>query len=628
MLKHRIKRLTQLLRYLSREKNLLLGLEQIPGIDDFPSGTVLSDFEEERIRLLNHSVSVGALLAAALVPLFALLDLVFKPHQFIPFMTIRILVTMISIIVYYMTKTRLGKKYPYWLGAFLTCVVGGSIALMCTLDMGPADHYYAGINLPLLGFGILLPLTLIEGGIIFLSVWLTYFIPNLLAVTPENAGIFISNNFFMLSTIIIALAASQFHLYHRKNQWLMLRRLEFAHRKIKGHAEELEKKVQERTQRLLQTERLAVVGQLAGGVAHDFNNFLTAILGISELLLQTLPEEDAMRADIESIAKVGKKAAALVRQLLAFSRRQILMPKYLNLNEVLSETKKMLGRVIGENIELIVKTDPNLGVVKADPVQIEQIILNLAVNARDAMPSGGTLIIETSNQRLDANYCRSRQVSLEPGKYVTLSVSDNGTGMTKEVKTRIFEPFFTTKEKGQGTGLGLASVYGIVRQSNGDIYVYSEEGKGTTFKIFLPQTEESAEAKMEEMKAPEIPKGKETILLVEDEEEVRKLTARMLEQQGYTVMQAREGTEALKVAQSYDGRIDLLLTDVIMPNMNGKMLAEQLVGERNGLKVLFLSGYTDTMILQQGITDSCETFLQKPYTLESLSIKIRHIFDN
>jgi signal transduction histidine kinase/CheY-like chemotaxis protein len=586
-------------------------------------------FEEDRIRIMARSVSIGSILAATLVPLFGLLDLVFKGNVLGTFIIIRIGVTLASFTMYFLLKTPYGKSHPYPLGAILTFIVGGAIALMTHLDLGPADPYYAGINLPLLGFGILLPLTLKEGSLIFILVWLTYFIPNVCMLTPETVKIFISNNFFMLSTIIIALASSQFHLYHRKKQFYTLQRLEVAHRKIKNHAADLEKKVQERTERLLQSERLAVVGQLAGGVAHDFNNFLTAIMGITELLLHTIPEDDPREEDLKSISRVGGRAAELVKQLLAFSRRQIMMPQNINLNEIIQDLQKMLSRVIGEHIELTVHPDPNLGYVLADPAQMEQIILNLCVNARDAMPDGGKLIIETSNTFLDHLYCKRKQTSIQAGEYVMLAISDTGMGMDDNVKSKIFEPFFTTKQEGEGTGLGLSSVYGIIQQSNGDILVYSEIGKGTVFKIYLPriekpQTDESDESD----EARDIPKGKETILLVEDEDEVRDMTARMLQNQGYQVLTAREGREALTVSRNHRGHIDLLLTDVVMPHMNGKLLAEHLSLQRHDLKVLFLSGYTPNMMIHQGILNGSAAFLQKPYTMESLSHKIRQIFDN
>ncbi|MBN2031122.1 response regulator [bacterium] len=591
----------------------------------------LSDaqFEEERLRLLNWAVTVGALLAVILVPIFGILDLVLKYHIISTFLAIRISVTLISLAVYFLAKSAYGGKQPYVLGAFLTLVVGGSIALMCYLDQGPSDPYYAGINLPLLGFGILLPLKMTEAIFIFVLVWLSYFIPNLLILQPYETQIFISNNFFMLSTIIISLASSQFHLSQRKTQWYTHQKLQLAHQKIQCQTKDLRKKVKERTQRLLQSERLAVVGQLAGGVAHDFNNILTAILGFSQLLLDSLPAKSPLRNDVKSIAESGERAVDLVKQLLAFSRRQILSPKVINLNDEIINIEKMLSRVIGEDIELVIDRQENLGNIMADPIQIEQIVLNLSVNARDAMPKGGRLTIRTARVTLDKSYCRSCKISLAPGDYVLLSVSDIGEGMSEDVKVKIFEPFFTTKKKGKGTGLGLSTVLGIVKQSQGEITVSSRVGMGTTITIYFPCVQEALEKGTKNRNyLSQLPKGRETILLVEDEDEVRRLTARMLTKQGYRVMQAKEGKAALSLSKEYEGPIDLLVTDVIMPQMNGKILAEHLIAQRASLKVLYISGHIDSMITQQGIVDVDSDLLQKPYTFESLNYKIRNIFDN
>lgn len=589
-----------------------------------------SQFEKERKKIIIRAVTLGSLLCTILVPLFFLLDLVSKPNMIWPFALLRLFVTVVCGTVYFVSKTSLGKRFPYILSLVVALSVCGSIALMCRLDQGPEDPYYAGINLPILGFAIMFPLNFRESISMFSLVWLTYFLPNFIILQPHEIDIFVSNNFFMISTIIISVVSCKFNFHHRKNQWNAHRRLQSAHRKIKNHADELEKKVQERTQRLLQSERLAVVGQLAGGIAHDFNNILTAILGISELILSTIPKDDPLklREDIESISRVGQRAVDLVKQLLAFSRRQILVTKTLNLNVVITDIEKMLKRLIGEDIELVVNTAPKLGNVQADPVQIEQIILNLAVNARDAMPNGGKLIIQTANVKLDTAYCKLGKVSLTPGDYVMMAISDTGTGMSEDVKSKVFEPFFTTKEKGQGTGLGLSTVYGIVKQSHGDILVYSEENKGTTLKVYLPLVKQPTHESCKPVKnGKKLPRGKETILLVEDEDEVRNLTARVLKKQGYNVLKAKEGKSALSLAESYEGCIDLLVTDVIMPYMNGKALADQLTTKRTDMKVLYISGHIDSMITQHGILEEDVEFLQKPFTADVLSHKIRNVFD-
>ena len=587
-----------------------------------------AQFERERKQIINRAITLGSLLCALLVPVFGLLDFVIKPHMIINFAVLRIFATGICIFVYFLSKTSFGQKNWFLLSIMVVLSVCGSIAVMCRLDQGAIDPYYAGINLPLLGFAIMFPLNFRESATIFSLVWLTYFIPNFWILKANEINIFVSNNFFMISTIIISVVGCKFNYHYRKNQWNAHRRLQSAHKKIKNHANELEKKVQERTQRLLQSERLAVVGELAGGIAHDFNNILTAILGISELTLYTLSEDDPLREDIESISRVGQRAVDLVKQLLAFSRRQIMMPKTLNLNEVIHDVEKMLKRLIGEDIDLSVISEPDLGNVKVDPVQIEQIILNLAVNARDAMPDGGKLIIETANIKLDKAYCKLGKVSLQPGEYIMLAMSDTGIGMNEEVRSKVFEPFFTTKEKGQGTGLGLSTVYGIVKQSKGDILVYSEERKGTTFKVYLPRVNQDIDSSCKKDKRKKLPRGKETILLVEDEDEVRNLTARVLKKQGYNVIEAREGKSALNMAESYNGNIDLLVTDVIMPHMNGKALAEQLSQKRTDMKILYISGHIDSMISHHGIPNSGVQFLQKPYTVDILSHKVRNVFDN
>ncbi|MFC1568740.1 response regulator [bacterium] len=589
----------------------------------------LHQFEKDRQKTLLQAVQIGAALCILLVPIFGVLDILIKHNRLPLFLIIRLVVTFIAFIILIFGITKFGSSKPYALGAILTIVVGGSIALMCHLDQGPIDPYYAGINLPLLGFGILLPLKLRESILVFIGVWLIYFIPNLALVTSQNIGIFISNNFFMLASILLAVVSSQFHLYYLRNIWLSRYNLEEANKKIKNYSKDLEYKVQERSQKLLQSERLAVVGQLVGGIAHDFNNFLTAILGVSDLILRQKNLKKQIVRDVESIYHAGMRASAMVKQLLTFSRQQTYDPQWLELNNIIQQTRQMLERIIGEDIELLFYQQEDLGVVLADPIQIEQIILNLAVNARDAMPHGGQLIIETSHVKLDSEYCYSRDLKLVPGTYVMLAISDTGEGMSNETKSKIFEPFFTTKERGKGTGLGLSSVYGIVKQMQGVIHVYSEISVGSMFKIFLPCKSNSQQKKQEpNKKSRSLPRGKETILLVEDEDSVRHLTARLLKRQGYKIIEAKAGQEAITLAQAHQNRIDLLVTDVIMPRMNGKELAEHLSTKIMDLKVLYMSGYTNIFIANQGFIGNSTAFLQKPFTIETLSMKVRNIFDN
>ncbi|MFN2563532.1 MAG: CHASE3 domain-containing protein [Gemmatimonadaceae bacterium] len=378
---------------------------------------------------------------------------------------------------------------------------------------------------------------------------------------------------------------------------------------------------------LLQSQKMEAVGQLAGGVAHDFNNLLTVIAGYSSILLEMLDKSDPNRADVEEIKRAAERAGALTRQLLAFSRKQVMQPRALDLNtEVIYGLEKMLRRLIGEDIELMTRLDEKLDLVNADPGQIEQVIVNLAVNARDAMPSGGTLTIETANVVLGPDYA-GRHMGVKAGRYVMVAVSDTGCGMSRETMARMFEPFFTTKDKGKGTGLGLPTVYGIVKQSGGDIWVYSEPGQGTTFKVYLHCLEHDPGVVLPAFVRSDEATGTETVLLVEDDEKLRTLSRRILEARGYTVLEAQDGQEAVSLCDGYEGRIDLVATDVVMPGMNGRMLVERLAAKRPGLRMLFMSGYTDEDILRRGIVDPGMAFLQKPFTPETLAHKVREVLD-
>jgi two-component system, cell cycle sensor histidine kinase and response regulator CckA len=379
-------------------------------------------------------------------------------------------------------------------------------------------------------------------------------------------------------------------------------------------------------QQLRQSQKMEAVGQLAGGIAHDFNNLLTAINGYSELTMMRLRAEDPLRRNLEEIKKAGDRAAALTRQLLAFSRKQVLQPKVLDLNSVVSGLENMLRRLIGEDVDLRTALKPEPGSVKADPGQIEQVIMNLAVNARDAMPRGGKLTIETGNIYLDEEYAR-RHVAVSPGQYVMLAVSDTGTGMDEQTRARIFEPFFTTKESGKGTGLGLSTVYGIVKQSGGNIWVYSEVGRGTTFKVYLPLVGEAGQEYRRSDEVEEAAKGTETVLLAEDEEVVRTLAREVLETYGYRVVEAANGGAALLICERHREPIHLLITDVVMPEMSGRELADRLAPLRSEMKVLYMSGYTDNAIVHQGVLDEGANFIQKPFAPGQLARKVREVLD-
>jgi CheY-like chemotaxis protein len=365
---------------------------------------------------------------------------------------------------------------------------------------------------------------------------------------------------------------------------------------------------------------------LAGGIAHDFNNLLTTITGYSDLILNNLEPEDWMWSDINEIGKAADRAAALTRQLLAFSRQQVLQPKVLNLNTVVADMDKFLRRLIGEDVELVTLLDPQLHLILADPGQLEQVIMNLAINARDAMPEGGRLTLETANVDLSKEYILKHQPEIKTGSYVMLTVSDTGCGMDATTQERIFEPFFTTKATGKGTGLGLATTYGIIKQSGGYIWVYSEQGVGTTFKIYLPQVVDS----VVEDQTDSVPDsvnlhGTETILLVEDEVEVRSLMYRVLTQYGYTILEAANGNEALELCKQYADSIDLVITDLIMPQMGGPEMVKKLNELRPEAKVLFMSGYTDRVLGQQGFLEDYKTFMQKPFTPLALVQKVREV---
>jgi PAS domain S-box-containing protein len=374
-----------------------------------------------------------------------------------------------------------------------------------------------------------------------------------------------------------------------------------------------------------QAQKLEAVGRLAGGVAHDFNNLLTIINGYSEVMLATSSRDDPARPALAAIRDAGERAAALTSQLLAFSRKSIVEPHVLDLNDVVRQSERLLRRLIGEDVVLATALAPELPQVKADPTQVEQIVINLAVNARDAMPRGGRLTIETRDMRLREED-RTAFPDLEAGRYVQLAVSDTGVGMTDEVKSRLFEPFFTTKEASKGTGLGLAMVYGAVKSHRGHISIYSELGIGTTCKILLPATNEQPRSKSGETRA--VPAGTETVLLVEDEEGVRRIARLALETQGYAVLAAANGTEALRTADGHRGPIHLLVTDVVMPGMSGREVAETLRAHRPGLKTLYVSGYTDDAVVRHGIVEATDAFLQKPFTPLGLARKVRSVLDD
>jgi len=409
-----------------------------------------------------------------------------------------------------------------------------------------------------------------------------------------------------------ALAISNARLFHSATEEIAERR----------RAEAALRRTEEQ---LRHAQKMEAVGRLAGSVAHDFNNLLSVIISYASMVLTDLKEVDPMRTDIDSILKAGEKAADLTRQLLAFSRQQVLAPRLVDLNKIVRESEKMLRRLIGEDVTLLIHCAKSLSKVKVDPNQIDQVILNLAINARDAMPHGGKLSIETKDVVLDATYTNDH-FGVVPGRHVMLAVTDTGTGMDRETQARIFEPFFTTKELGKGTGLGLSTVFGIVQQSGGNVWVYSELGGGTTFKIYLPVAE-GVEAEFPEVVEPTTLHGTETVLLVEDQDEVRQVTHEILRRYGYHVIEARNAGEALLTCEQHPRTIHLLLTDVVMPHMSGRELATRLGRIRGDMKVLYMSGYTDNAIVHHGILDSGIHYLQKPIVPETLARRVREVID-
>jgi PAS domain S-box-containing protein len=394
--------------------------------------------------------------------------------------------------------------------------------------------------------------------------------------------------------------------------------------------EQMQADLEHRDEQLRQAQKMEAIGRLAGGVAHDFNNLLTAINSYAELLVRHLAGQERLQRYARGIEATAERAAGLTRQLLTFSRKQVLEPHSLDLNRLVADLDRMLRRVIGEDVELSTVLQPELWAVHADQSQLEQVLMNLVVNARDALPRGGCVVIETANVALDEG-AAFRCGDLAPGEYVTLAVADDGTGMDAETLARAFDPFFTTKPPGQGTGLGLATVYGIVNQSGGHVWAHSEPGRGTTFRIYLPRDAGSGSAAGLRPSSP-VPASRarpegETLLLVEDDDGVRFPLREGLQSKGYTVLEAADGEEALTVAARHPGRLDLLITDVVMPRRNGRELAERLLAERPELRVLYMSGYTDDAVVRTGILTSSVAFLQKPFSVEALARRVRRVLD-
>jgi signal transduction histidine kinase len=575
-----------------------------------------------------------------------LVDYLATPENFFLFLRYRAAVSLLLLAGYFFTW-RLPKAYLSTLAYVMVASAAIAIELMILNFGGHESPYYVGMIL--LGISVVgfIPARFSFHIIIAIMIYTTYLVPILIMETITGHRDFVIANAFMVlifSTMLLmrymsgkALAADlglQYELEQYRGRLEMV--VEERTAELRHAVKDLRKEIVERKRaeaerqllqaQLLQAQKMESIGRLAGGVAHDFNNILTAILSYAELSLMKLPEHDPLRGHLISIQEASEKAATLTHQLLAFSRRQVLEMKVMDLNEVIRGLAKMLTRMIGEDMLLELRTGATASFVRADEGQIEQVLMNLAVNARDAMPSGGRLVIETADADPDDAVLKSQGVA-DPGQYVMLSVTDSGAGMSEEVRERIFEPFFTTKELGRGTGLGLATVYGIVKQHGGHIIVDSEPGKGTVFRILLPLTAGPGPQEAAEPSGP-LPEGTETLLVVEDDGLVRGLIDEVLAPLGYRVLTTASGDEAVKTSDSFPGHVDLLLTDVVMPGMNGRQVAEVIRTKRPGIRVLFMSGYTQDALSTQGILEPGVALIHKPLRAGTLARQIRKVLDS
>jgi len=579
----------------------------------------------ERAKELRALISVSSLwLSIPLFAVFWITDYFYVPEKFLLFGLIRLTIVPACLLVNAEVRaSRSILKLQSW-GAFYAFSNAILITAMSFLAGGKSSAYYAGLNLCAIAGGSFIPWTT---GFLVLNLALIY-VPflglSLLTWNVESNAVFITNVFFMGATVIITVVVRHFNETYRLS----------AIRSRVALDDELDRRatiIQEKTEEAVrleeqfrQSQKMEAVGRLAGGVAHDFNNLLMAIQGYAEVLRDSLPVHDGLRKNTEQILKAANRAASLTSQMLAFSRKQILTPVVLDLNEVIDETAKMLKRLIGEDVELRIHPSQSLWAVEADPNQMVQVVMNLCVNARDAMPNGGVLTIATANVTASKMSLEKGASDLTRGEYVKLTVSDTGLGISKEMQELIFEPFFTTKEIGKGTGLGLAMVYGVVKQSGGHVSVDSEMGRGTRFTIYLPRVMQDITT---EVNVPdeEQPRGMETILIAEDEEAVREALSDYMRGLGYAVLTADSGPRALAVAAAYEGTIELLISDVVMPGMNGRELSEKLTDLRPTLRTVFMTGYTDDEVLRHGIKKLGATLLQKPFHLDTLAREVRGV---
>jgi signal transduction histidine kinase/CheY-like chemotaxis protein len=576
------------------------------------------------------------------------LDYLVTPENFPLFLRYRAVLSLLLLCGYFLTG-RLNNRYLSVLAYILVAGSAVAIELMIVQFGGHESPYYVGMIL--LGIAVtgLVPARFSFHVAIAILIYVLYLVPIVLTESVANHQDFlIANTFIILifSTMLLARYLSgnalqselglQYDLeQHREHLETVVQEqtaeLVDTVEKLKEEIAERQKAEVERQflqVQLLQSQKMESIGRLAGGVAHDFNNILTAILSYAELTLMRLAQDHPVRSHLVSIQAASEKAATLTHQLLAFSRRQVLEMKAVDLNKVIEGMANMLSRMIGEDILLELKTEATISTIRADQGQIEQVLMNFAVNARDAMPSGGRLLIGTKDVDLNDVLLRTQE-TVTFDKYVMLSVADTGAGMTAEVRERIFEPFFTTKELGRGTGLGLATVYGIVKQHSGNIFVDSDPGKGTTFKVYFPIAGERGQERDKDHDLTGVlPAGTEVILVVEDDPSVRELVCQVLAPLGYKVLATAGGDDALRTSDSYDGPVDLLLTDVVMPGMNGKQLAEALRIKRPGIKMLFMSGHAHDVLSTQGMLEPGVAMIHKPFRTVALARQVRQVLDS
>jgi len=531
------------------------------------------------------------------------------------------------ILLVYIINLFAAKKKSYLLCLLVTTSVSAGISLMYNFNPFAVISSLSTLILLILFLGILLPLNIKESIFLFSLVWVSYLIPVFLYINNYEEAAVGRNSIFIITSIILAVIWSKNNFKQRKRIWILNQYCTSMKQKIKSG--DNGKDTKKHKEQISKTERAAFINQVISSFVHDLNNFLTIILGKSYLIHDSLPEEDENQEHIEAISKTCQKASSLIRKLLTVSNGRSSHPCKKNLNEIINEVKDMVNYTISNNIDLIIKEAPELHLVKVDPLHIEQILLNLCINARDAMPGGGSLILETSNVNLDEMYCTSRNLSLTPGKYVMVAISDTGTGINKNIKSQIFKPFFTTKDKDSGTGLGLSSVYKIIKENKGDILMYTEEGKGTVFKLFFPaynsvpvRSYNTSRLTKTKTVSDTLP-NQETILVVDDNVSILHMTSCMLRSHGFKVLEAKNSGQALSLVDKFNTKIDLILSDVVLPEESGKTLYEKIRKRYPGIGILYTSGFTSYLLRHYALLDNDNDLIQKPFTTLELINKVK-----